>query len=763
MKPIKIPFQDYNPDSPEYWSSGAGTVQNCLPTLASPNYSSQNSIVLSAIGQPNTGAYATNATKFSGTNNYIVTASNLTGITNSKVGSISLWIRIDATTNAAIIQIESFSFSYFQVDWNITVANNFTIKATNSSGTTILQISTSAGYSPGSIWYNLLASWNLATATTNLYINNVSDKTATTVTNDTIDYAPSSGEFFVGGEILNQFNCVNGALSEIWFDPTSTIDFTNSANRAKFISTGFPVNLGSAGQTPTGSSPILYLKNPASTFYTNSGTGGNFTVTGMLAIASTNPSGATPSQYLGAISVIDSSALTHTYAGNSSQLVEITSTSANNVSKSGGYSTPTYWKFSQLANTVYATNYADNVQSMTIGGTAFADLAGSPPKAQCIAQANQQILLGNTNGGTYNGGTAGAIPNRVWGCAIGNPASWPDPLTNAGQAAQAFVQDMPPQYGAVQHITDGIFNVLVFQQNGISLATYAGAPTVWTFNDYEKKIGLYCPNAVVKVGEGFASTYYFPHSSGFYMTNGYVTEPIGHNLVDKTWLADVDTAYLSHVRGTIDQQNKIISWAYKSISQPLVGGFVVCDKVIAYNYVDKRWGMAMVGQNIDIWYSALTLPYTMEQLDSVNSNLDLIQPSLDDPFWNGGNPAIGVFGIQQIGSSGSYASYVGTVNGTPLEATIDTKIVNLNLGGRALITAYKPIVQGSGSTVSGYIGHQTKLEDAVTFVGPATPETRTGKCSARSDAVYHRFRLVIDGGFTNAMGVEVEGNASGQA
>lgn len=756
MTPIKLPFLDYRPDSPEYWDQGAGTVQNCLPTLASPNYSSQNSIVLTAIGQPNAGPYQANATQFANSP-HLTRTGNLSGIAAGQTGTLSFWIRVDANLGPQEILGIVGGSSPFNVQW---IDNKFIIFAKNSASINILAIATSAAYSPGTTWLNVLASWNLATGATNLYINNVSDNVVTTATNDTIDYAGAGNNCYVGSQNTNLL--MDGALSELWFD-TSFIDLSVAGNRAKFISGGYPVNLGSTGQTPTGSSPLLYLKNPASTFYTNSGTGGNFTVTGSLAIASSSPSGAAPSQYLGAISVIDSTAATHTYAGNTSQLVEITATSANNVSKAGGYTTSTYWKFAQLANTVYATDYADNVQSMTIGGTAFADLGGSPPKAQCIAQANQQILLGNTNGGTYGGSTAGAVPNRVWGSAIGNAASWPDPLTNAGQAAQAFVQDMPPQYGAVQHITDGIFNVLIFQQNGISLATYAGAPTVWTFNDYEKKIGLYCPNAVVKVGEGFASTYYFPHSSGFYMTNGYVTEPIGHNLVDKTWLADVDTAYLSHVRGTIDQQNKIISWAYKSISQPLVGGFVVCDKVIAYNYVDKRWGMAMVGQSIDIWYQALTLPYTMEQLDSVNSNLDLISPSLDDPYWNGGNPAIGVFGIQQIGSSGSYASYVGTVNGTPLEATIDTKMVNLNLGGRALITAYKPIVQGSGSTVSGYIGHQTKLEDTVTFVGPATPETRTGKCSARVDDVYHRVRLVIDGGFTNAMGAEVEFTPSGQA
>lgn len=762
MTTVKIPFQDYNPDSPEYWSNGAGTVQNANPTLASPNYSSQNSIVLSAIGNINGSTYVVNATKLDGSTNFLDRGAQLTGIADSKSISFSLWARIDALQLGFILDIENTSAGatgfYIEYDG----VSNFHVVGLNAATTTILNVATTAGYGISTKWLNILFSANLATGATNLYVNNVSDKNAITATNDTISF--TKNDCRIGADTTAGGNKFNGGLAEIWCAPGQFIDFSVAGNRALFIdSNGFPVNLGSTGQTPTGTSPVIYLKNPASTFYTNSGTGGNFTTNGTLSIANSSPSDSTPTQYLGAISVIDSSSVTHTYAGTTNKLVEITATAATNVSKSGGYSCSTYWKFAQLGNTVYATDYADNVQSMTIGGTAFADLSGSPPKGQCIAQANQQILLGNTNGGTYGGGTAGAMPNRVWGSAIGNAASWPDPLTNSGQAAQAFVQDMPPQYGAVQHITDGIFNVLIFQQNGISLATYVGAPTVWTFNDYEKRIGLYCPNAVVKVGEGVGATWYFPHSSGFYKTNGYVTEPIGHNLVDNTWLADVDTAYLSHVRGSIDLQNKLIKWAYKSVSQPLVGGFVVCDKVIAYNYADNRWGMSMVGQSIDMLYPGFTLPYTMEQLDSVNSNLDLITPSLDDPYWNGGNPTIGVFGIQKIGTSGSYGTYVGTFSGSALEATLDTKVSNFNLGGRAFVSEYKPIVQGTVSTVSGYIGTQKLLEDSVTWIGPNTPETRTGKCSARADAVYHRVRLVIDGGFTNAMGAEVEFTPSGFA
>lgn len=758
MKPsIKMPFLDYKPDMAAYWVDGATTVQNALPTLASPNYSSSPSLVLSTVGNINGASYTVNAVKFDGSTNYLDRGAELTGAVGSKSVSFSLWCRIDALQTGIICDIRNASAGAFgfEITYFGGTTQLFVISGYNSSGTQILNVSTVVAYASTTKWLNLLFSANLSTGATNLYVNNVSDKNTITATNDTIDFTKNDCTIGAGTGFSTKFD---GALAEIWIAPNQFIDFSVSGNRALFIdSNGFPVNLGSTGQTPTGTAPLIYLKNPATSVGTNSGTGGNFTANGSFSVASSSPSNSTPTQYLGAISTKDSNGIVHTYAGTSNKIAEITSTIATNISKSGGY-TATNWEFAQLNNTLYATDFTDPVQSMTVGGTAFANLGGSPPNGTHIAQWNNFIVLGNTNGGTYNGSTQGAVPYRVWGSAIGNPASWPDPLTNAGAAAQAFVQDMLPNYGIVQHLTNGEFYGLVFQENGISIATYVGSPDVFQFNDYEKKIGLYCPNAVVQVGMNF----YFPHSSGFYMTNGFLTEPIGHDLVDNTWLTDLNTAYLGHVRGYHDPVNKLVGWCYPSASATLTGGFVTCDKVIVYNYVDKRWGMGMVGQSIDILFNAFTLGYTMEQLDSFG-NLDTILPSLDDPFWNGGIQTIGAFGIGQIGTSGSYASYYATLNGTALTATLDTKAVNLNQGGRAMVNAFKPIVMGSSPTIQGFIGTQKLLTDSVTFTAAITPETRTGKCSCRADGVYHRARLVISEGFTNAMGVEPEFTPSGYA
>ena len=74
---------------------------------------------------------------------------------------------------------------------------------------------------------------------------------------------------------------VAGSLAEVYFNIKESSYF-NPSGITSFRSGGKPVSLGASGATPTGNSPDVYLKNAAASFGTNSGTGGNLTVTGSL-------------------------------------------------------------------------------------------------------------------------------------------------------------------------------------------------------------------------------------------------------------------------------------------------------------------------------------------------------------------------------------------------------------------------------------------------------------------------------------------------
>lgn len=66
-----------------------------------------------------------------------------------------------------------------------------------------------------------------------------------------------------------------GELAEVWFTD-SKIDLSSSTNRQKFYSaTGYPVDLGSDGSTPTGSQPVVYFSGDASDFQIQRGSHDN--------------------------------------------------------------------------------------------------------------------------------------------------------------------------------------------------------------------------------------------------------------------------------------------------------------------------------------------------------------------------------------------------------------------------------------------------------------------------------------------------------
>lgn len=239
------------------------------------------------------GGLSINAVDFDGTNDYLTRGAGLTGAADSKQGTFSAWFRFDGGDgNSFIVFSSDTTLGGGGVRFFVqrTSAHQFAISGRNSAGGTILSIATTAGtYAASSTWLNVLVSWDLATAgARHIYINDVSDLTQTTFTNDTMDHTLADWSV---GATAGGSSKLDGCLAELFFH-TAYIDLSNSTNRRKFITaTGKPESLGSDGSLPLGVQPLIYLNNPAASFGTNKGTGGNFTINGTLDAASSSPSG----------------------------------------------------------------------------------------------------------------------------------------------------------------------------------------------------------------------------------------------------------------------------------------------------------------------------------------------------------------------------------------------------------------------------------------------------------------------------------------
>jgi len=233
------------------------------------------------------------AADFDGVNDYMLRGAGLTGASNSKSGIFSVWARFDGGNGAQLNFMSQTVADAVLIARAVSGA--IAIQGTNSAPTVILSIETaSTGYVASATWYHMLAAWDLAVpGSGRIYVNDVSDYAENLYTNDTINYAGPTN-FSVGASTAGAQK-FNGCLAELYFAPGQYLDFSVVANRRKFISAGRrPIFLGTNGSLPTGTAPLIYKHladaEAVANFATNRGTGGNFTITGILVTASTSPS-----------------------------------------------------------------------------------------------------------------------------------------------------------------------------------------------------------------------------------------------------------------------------------------------------------------------------------------------------------------------------------------------------------------------------------------------------------------------------------------
>lgn len=230
------------------------------------------------------------ARDYDGTNDY-ATRTGLTGIADGQAGLISAWLRVDGGdgTERRILRLDAASAS-FRLSIALGSGNQLSVVAANATPTTILFKTATVTTVAGVSWRHFLCSWDMAqgVSTFKLFLDDI-DRTpggGTYTQGETIDYSPASLTAAIGA-VSDGTLKFNGCLSEIFFH-TSYLDLSVESNRRKFITAnGRCAFLGANGSLPLGVQPLIYVPNGDPS--TNLGSGGNFTVTGTLDVASTVP------------------------------------------------------------------------------------------------------------------------------------------------------------------------------------------------------------------------------------------------------------------------------------------------------------------------------------------------------------------------------------------------------------------------------------------------------------------------------------------
>ena len=224
---------------------------------------------------PVSGEVLPEAVSFDGTNDYLKRTSDMTGNADGKTWTFSAWVY-----NTGVSQnIYSTYQSRFQV---ICQGNYFTISA---KSTTEDAMFASYPNAPLNTWNHILISCNQAsTSQRHIYINGVAHTTFNTYVNGNIDFTET--QHYIGAANSNHIYKLKGRLAHVYLDKTYR-DLSVTANRRLFIDAdGKPAD----SDTLAALNPIMYMPLiDAATAGSNSGTGGDFTVNGVLATAERGP------------------------------------------------------------------------------------------------------------------------------------------------------------------------------------------------------------------------------------------------------------------------------------------------------------------------------------------------------------------------------------------------------------------------------------------------------------------------------------------
>jgi hypothetical protein len=232
-------------------------------------------------GTATPGSYTANTAVFDGSADFMrLTSSGPTGLADSKVFTLSCWVNFaggDGVTQAIWDIGTPVTSTRLAVSKN--TGNTLDIVGKNSANTGILFLTTTKTLKATNGWTHLYICVDMANpAHRKCYFNGVADTlTVTTYTDDTLDLVGANYTYTAGADDSGAGGLrMNAALAEVWFND-SYLD-----SPGHFAYAGHPISLGTAGEIPLETSPVFYLKGNGNGFNVNSGTGGNFTITGSL-------------------------------------------------------------------------------------------------------------------------------------------------------------------------------------------------------------------------------------------------------------------------------------------------------------------------------------------------------------------------------------------------------------------------------------------------------------------------------------------------
>lgn len=243
------------------------------------------------------GSYTATSADFAGDGQtWMERDGDLTGFTDGKACTLSLWVRFDGSDG--VLQRILYNLGGRVILTKLT-DNTIRFSGEDTGGADFLfRLDTTSTFTASATWHHIIYSLDKSVETRrHCYVDGVDVLSVLSFLSDDVDMNTLDVDFargdwtvgaITGGADAQDFN---GCLSEVVFH-NSYLDLSSSTTREKFRTAGgAPADIASTN--PFGTTPILYLKGAGASdaFVVNSGSGGNFTKYGTTALTtgSTSP------------------------------------------------------------------------------------------------------------------------------------------------------------------------------------------------------------------------------------------------------------------------------------------------------------------------------------------------------------------------------------------------------------------------------------------------------------------------------------------
>lgn len=335
-----------------------------------------------------------------------------------------------------------------------------------------------------------------------------------------------------------------------------------------------------------------------------------------------------------------------------------------------------FWEFVQFGQRIIAVTYENSIQYYDIGASSkFGDLPGNPPLAHHAAVVRTFLVLGNTSNSESEIVWSGNNDTTIW-------------TPEVKESSNQILLDG----GAVQGIIGGEVG-FILQERQIVRMTYVGPPLHFQFDVIQSGYGTQSPYSYIRADRSG----YFVGLDGFKalsLDTGALT-PIGAERVDRWFQSNAAAPALTNIRASLDPIRKMIWWSFADLNPPVT----TFNHAIGYNWQLNKWTHVVVDH--DLLSNAFTEALSMDTMDGLYPNLDLIPFSLDSYFWLGGL-------LQFRGFNASHQLVV--FEGATLQATIETVETEPTPGARSVVQRLRPLTDSPDATVA--IEYRERLMDA---------------------------------------------------